>query len=159
MDRALAASPNNRRAIANLIWFLAPRWHGSDAELREMGRECFEGAKRDNLDPSMGLALISAHETISLSTDSSRNGEVRSEEYWRRDPVWSDVRRVFEWILEKHPESVYYRSLYASWACKAHQWALARTQFEQLGDQLVPSCFGGEIPAAGLRLKALVQGR
>jgi len=159
MDRALAASPNNRGAIANLIWLLAPRWHGSDAALRELGRECFESAKRDHLDPCMGMSLIQAHETLNLQTDTSRNGVVRSEEYWRTDPAWSDVRSVFEWILEKYPDSVYYRSLYAFWACKAHQWAVARTQFEQLGDRLVPSCFGGEIPAAQLRLKATVQGK
>jgi hypothetical protein len=162
IKRSLEASPNNREAINNLIWFLAPRWFGSNEDLLRTGRQYFEQARKDHLDPAMALVLIHAHETIvmpgSFSEENSGDAAVYAEEYWKSDPVWKDISRVFEWILQEQPDSAYYRSLYASWACKAGRWTVAREQFEKLGDRVLPGPFGSAVTQAIQKAKALRKG-
>lgn len=157
-ERALAASPSNREAASKLLWMLQPRWFGSKPELVAAGKELFERAKRDNLDPSMAVALIEALKLVVddlvPSDASAADTQAITEEYWRSQEVWLLVRDVYDWILLKHPESSYYRSLYAAVAGRAGKWPLAKKQFEQLGDRLIPAAFSSYIEMEMLRARA-----
>jgi hypothetical protein len=162
VDRALKASPNNDAAISNLIWFLAPRWFGSDEQVLQTGRQYFARAQRDRLSPVMALLLVNAHKQTVMPD--SVPGLKPDEETWHADEtfrtegVWKDVQDVFGWILKTYPDSAYYRSLFAAYACGADRWSVAKEQLQILGDRMVPGAFKSDANAREMKALALARG-
>ena len=125
--RAMEADPDNFDACANKLAYLAA--HGSVEEAVKFGRECATGERWQGRVP---LALIRAHEIAVENLDLPA-----SVAYLQSPDVWADYQQVFTHFLSAHPKGaleVYYRSLYARWACVAEKWAVAREQFQILGD-------------------------
>jgi hypothetical protein len=160
LDRAFKADPNNVEAGHNLLWFLMPRWHGSREMMLAFGRACFTRAKSNGLRAPMALLLLKAHENVLKENgpkgESDYAESQRHEKYWRQAGPTKDVEDVFGWVLERHPESTYYRSSYACYLVNCGRWKEAREQFRILGDRLAPMPFGGP-QAMFLRKQAAIE--
>ena len=65
------------------------------------------------------------------------------ESYFRNSPrAWPDAKRVYEPYLRVRPDDADARSAYCYYACASGHWAVAKEQFEILGDNVVPGYFG-----------------
>ena len=158
LKRAFEADLNNLRAARALLNLTMPRWLGSISQLQAAGRHFFDMACKDDLRPAMAHLLIDAHDFATYKRtfheDEYLDGHLAAE-YWRRPEVWTDVKRVYERILKQEPDSVYWRSRYAFYACKCARWAEAKEQFELLGDRVAPEVFNGEIALHSQRRTAM----
>jgi hypothetical protein len=145
--RAMAADPDNFDACANKLRYLAA--HGEVEEAVKFGRACAAGERWQGRVP---LALIAAHEIAAENLD----GPARLA-YLQSPDVWADYQQVFTRFLSVHPKgalAIYYRSLYAEWACVAEKWTVARDQFHILGDRPDVSAFTSMSTYNYLRRKA-----
>ncbi len=146
--RAMAADPDDYAACTNKLYYLTPRWHGSEEQMLAFGRECLVGG---NWQARLPLVLVDAHVSLADASDDAAA-------YWLRPGVWADVTSVYAGYLRRYPADDLIRGHYAHFACRCHQWRAARDQFAALGDRLTPAVFGedatGELAAARHRVAA-----
>jgi len=158
LDRALKADPNNLGAARAWLQLNMPRWFGSIENLQSVGKGFFALACIDDLHPAMAHLLIDAHDMATRSRtfheDEYLDGHIAAE-YWRRPETWTDVKKVYDRILKQEPDSVYWRSRYAYYACKCARWAEAKEQFDLLGDRVAPEVFNGEVALHSQRMTAM----
>jgi hypothetical protein len=158
LDRAMKTWPNNTPACDSMLWFLRPRWGGTWAQMRSLGRDCFERAKTEGEGPEMLMTLVRAHDGIANDQKLvSHESDARLEavdEYWHHPDVWPDVRDAFEEILRRHPDSSYYQSQYAYYACLCGQWDRAHELLTTLGPSVAPGPFGGTRGLLKMRFQA-----
>jgi hypothetical protein len=146
LDRAFKADPNNVEAGHNLLWFLMPRWNGSREMMLAFGRTCLARAKTQQLIAPMGALLLTAHDNVLMEDGPKDESEYaqsqRHQRYWRQAVPAKDVEDIFGWVLQRFPESGYYRSSYACYLVNCGRLKEAREQFRILGDRLAPMAFG-----------------
>lgn len=127
--RAMAADPDNVGACRQKLFYLDPRWHGSEQELIDFGRDCLAGG---NFRGRVALTLMDAH--IKLM----REGR-RGQDYFRRPAVWEDVRASYEaciraYLPSEGPPAID-RSAYANWAQFAGHDDVALAQVAAMGER------------------------
>src|SRR5262249_10592354 len=121
------ADPDNHHAWNAKLLYLDPKWHGSDKDMLDFGRECVRLGDWDGRMPSVML-----HVRVRLLR---RAEQAKVDDEYRRDPdVWADVKSVLDGNLKRDPDSRYWRSLYADWAISCRQWGEAKRMFDNLGE-------------------------
>ncbi len=120
-QRAMRADPHNPKATNNKMYYLEPKWHGSDEDMIDFGRLLLKQGQWEDRFP---LQLISAH------NKAARYDNI--DLYYRQPDVWPDLEQAFSGFLKRFPDQIGERSRYASYAYKAEQWAIANAQFEIL---------------------------
>jgi hypothetical protein len=130
-DRAMAAYPNDLRACQLKAIFLER--HAGVAERLAFARQCLAGA---NWPSRIPLIVVDTHLRIARFD--------RPEEHLSRPEVWDDVRAALEGYLKRCPNAVYDRTTYAKVACYAGRWAVAKAQFDRLGDDAAYEVFRGK---------------
>jgi hypothetical protein len=123
-QRAMRADPHNTEACSKKMYFLEPKWHGSQEDMITFGRFLLKQERWQDRQP---LQLISAH-TISASYGDE-------DTYYRDADVWQDMDQVFSGFLQRFPEQIHERTRYAYFAVKAQQWKIAHQQFTLLADK------------------------
>jgi hypothetical protein len=132
-DRAMKADPDSQAACNAKLYYLEPKWHGSDGEMVSFAWQC---RNSQNWFGGMPEMLIHVHDTLSGYFPNRAL-------YFRRPGVWRDLQSVYEPLLAAYPENHLNRSAYAVYACACAQWAEARRQFDLLGNNAVAARFGG----------------
>jgi tetratricopeptide (TPR) repeat protein len=122
--KAIELDPDNLEACRAKIYYLEPKWYGSNREMLEFGRQCRDTG---NWEASLPMVLIDAHEALARYVQPP-------EAYFQQPGVWDDIRSVFETRLKRHPELRYERSEFAKWAVLCGQFAEAHRQFQTLGN-------------------------
>lgn len=133
--RAMEVNTNDYDACYKKLYYLEPKWYGSDEEQLAFGRECVQST---NWGGRVPLILLDAHEFI----DGRNKGETQTN-YWRRPEVWSDVQAAFDRFFELNPAATNWYHNYALYAYRAKQW----NKFNELLPKLGPvnySYFGGK---------------
>jgi hypothetical protein len=130
--RAMEADPNNLRACQLKRRYLERQGGGDDAAL-EFARQCLATA---NWSSRIPFVVIDVHANVARFD--------RPGEHFARPDVWADVRACYEGYLQRYPNAVVDRSRYAQYACWAEQWAVAKEQFDKLGDDAVYTAFRGK---------------
>ncbi len=121
--RAMDADPDNVRACHKKMYYLEPKWYGSDEEMLEFGRQC--------LATRLPWLLEDAHITLA-----SNRSDADWQAYWKEPAVWKDIQQLYEAALEADPDSAWIRSRYAKVAFLSEHWKLADTLFNELGDRV-----------------------
>jgi len=117
--RAVRADPGNFTNYSSKQWYLQPRWCGSVQEIIDFGKECVETADWDNK-----LPLI-----LPIALDKASSADAC------KDPgIWKILEMVFSEYLERYPDSIGYRTLYAKLAHAAGKSDIAREQLKILGE-------------------------
>jgi hypothetical protein len=142
--RAMAADPNNFRACSHKMYYLEPKWHGSEQAMVAFGRELLAGG---NWEARLPFQLIEAHWTLSSYGD-------KQGEYFKDPEVWKDIQSVYEPFLKKYPDSVWDRSYYAKYACYSGHWTEAKGQFDRLGEAVLVRAFKDKAELDRLRVEA-----
>lgn len=120
-DRAIKADPDDFAAYRAKIYYLEPKWYGSDDDIWNFG---VESAATKNYAARIPLVLIDA-----------AVGQMKQHPEWFADSQkWPVLESTLRGFLEQYPRSNYYRSVLARFACEGQHWAVAEEQFKILGD-------------------------
>lgn len=93
--RALAADPLNMRALQAKMLYLLPRWHGSEKDMLEFGRQIVKAGQWDY-----------AHPIVALTAYCEEAKLRRPPEYFRkRVDMWKEVESIIEEIHKRYPNS------------------------------------------------------
>jgi hypothetical protein len=134
-NRAMEANTNDYAACKQKLYYLEPKWYGSDSEQLAFGRECLQST---NWGGRVPLTLVDAHDAI----DGRYDGEERMN-YWKRPEVWSDVQAAYDRFFELNPDDIAWYHNYALYAYRAEQWDKLNELIPKLG-RVNYSYFGGK---------------
>lgn len=124
-NRAMTANTNDYTACYKKLYYLEPKWYGSDEEELAFGRECIQSAKWGGRVP---LILVDAHVDIN-----SRNEVSARMSYWKQPGVWEDVQAAYERFFALNPNETGYYHNYAWYAYHAEQWGKLNELIPKLG--------------------------
>lgn len=134
-NRAMEVNTNDYAACKQKLYYLEPKWYGSDEEQLAFGREC---AHSTNWGGRVPLTLVDAHDFIA----GRYKGEAQTN-YWKRPEVWSDVQAAFDRFFELNPDDIGWYHNYALYAYRAEQWDKLNELIPKLGP-VNYSYFGGK---------------
>jgi hypothetical protein len=134
-NRAMKANTNDYFACKQKLYYLEPKWYGSDDEQLTFGRECLHST---NWGGRVPLALVDAHDYINRRNE----GEDKTN-YWKRPEVWSDVQAAYDRFFELNPDATGWYHNYALYAYRAEQWDKLNELLPKLGP-VNYSYFGGK---------------
>ncbi|HEY2081235.1 MAG TPA: hypothetical protein VGI88_00515 [Verrucomicrobiae bacterium] len=124
-NRAMEANTNDYTACSKKLYYLEPKWYGSDAEELAFGRECVQNTKWGGQVP---LTLVDAH----ISIDSRNEGQAQMD-YWKQPEVWADIQAAYDRYFELNPDDIGYYHNYVWYAYQAEQWAKLNELIPKLG--------------------------
>jgi hypothetical protein len=123
-ERAMQACSMNKRACAQKLDWLDPKWHSSREEMLAFGRACRDtGNWRAGLPP----LLADAHLRASL-----RMPKAEQTKYMHSQEVREDIQRVHEEYLKRYPDDHVERSRYAAYCFVCGDYAESHRQFTRL---------------------------
>ena len=135
-NRAMEADTNCYDACLNKLYFLEPKWYGSDEEELAFGRECLNSTKWGGRVP---LILVDAHSYIN-----SRLEGLAQTNYWKQPEVWSDIQASYDRFFELNPDEARYYNNYARYAYLGEQWDKLNELIPKLGEHPNYNFFGGK---------------
>ncbi len=135
-SRAMALNTNNYDACYQKLYYLMPRWYGSDEDLVEFGHECASSQVWGGRVP---LILADAHDMVCRSAS-----EEERRQYFEKKEVWEDIKTAYEKFFELNPEATAWRHNYARHAflCGQYEAFLEQTRLFTGGTNY--AYFGGE---------------
>ena len=114
-ERAMSIDTNNYWACQTKLYYLEPKWYGSERAMLEFGWECVKSKKWGG---SVPLILPEAHDRLARYVPPARKAE-----YYKNTAVWEDIKAAYEKFFELNPKkAVGYRSNYARYAFWCKQW-------------------------------------
>lgn len=113
-DRAMAVDTNCYDACQKKLYYLEPKWYGSDEEQIAFGRECIRST---NWGGHVPLAMLDAHLYIN-----GRLSGLEKTNYWKNPAVWQDLHPAFDRFFELNPDSAGWHHDYAHYAFLCGQW-------------------------------------
>jgi hypothetical protein len=153
-NKAVEAYPDNQDAYSKRMYFLEPKWYGSQQAMLDFGHEC---VATQNFGSGIPLELASAHEALSRYYGNGYSSTPQRQ-YFHDDPsVWPDVCASCVPTLYLFPDDYYVRSLFALYADWCGEYGEAIHQFKLLGDHPDLTVFGSQEQFYELRNEALTQ--
>jgi len=131
-NKAMAADPTYMDAVDNKLEYLRPMWYGSFEEMQQFGDECY---KSENWRAGLPFIKAAKHNRLVVGLD-------KPEEYFALEPVFMEIKSVFEPYLKAEPDDIDRRAKYCEYACQAGRWKEAAEQFKLLGSYLPIRYFG-----------------
>jgi hypothetical protein len=139
--KAAALAPDSTELRKTHLEYLMEE-SDDDDEVLAFGRQLLtEG----NFRAGLPIILAEAHDSIGLKLllEQVTNGPTEgfhplignNKAYFRRPETWADISAVFEGLIREHPESLYYRSLYAMGASAAGRSDVVAEQLDAMGGQ------------------------
>ena len=129
--RAMEADGDDVEACILKMDYLDPKWHGSREEVLAFGQAC---RATKNWRAGITLLAADAHQRVA--------GQMTPQEYRaykKSEPVWGEIRAVYEEYLGHYPEDYSRRSDYATHCCFCGQFAKSDEEFKRVGDKLIGS--------------------
>ena len=113
--RAMNLNSNDFYACNRKLYYLEPKWYGSEEQMLAFGRAC---VRSTNWGGRVPLTLVNAHTNIAryLKFDP----EIQSA-YWKRPGVWPDLKMAYEKYAQLNPETAW-RERYIRYAYWCEQW-------------------------------------
>jgi Domain of unknown function (DUF4034) len=133
-QRAMALDPNNYDACYKKLYYLEPKWYGSEEALLDFGRECVQSKEWGGRVP---LILLDAHLAIRRYYD-----KPKQDDYWKLPEVWPDIQAAFDRFFELNPGVTKWYQNYAWYAYLCGQWDKFNELIPKLG-RVNYSYFGG----------------
>jgi len=147
--RAMAADPDNADACRKKMYYLEPKWHGSQEDMLAFGRELLAAG---NWEARLPFQLVDAHLALAGYAD-------KKETYYKDDRVWKDFQAVYEGYLKRHPDAIWDRTFYAKLACWCERWREAKALFDVLGDQAAVGAFESRAELDRFKSEAAAKGK
>jgi tetratricopeptide (TPR) repeat protein len=132
--RAMIVDSNCLAACRSKLYFLEPKWHGSDDFQLAFGRECVESPQWGGRVP---LMLVEVHEGIARRLE-----EDERKDYWKQPRVWLDVQEAFERYISLNPGETNAYAGYVIYAVRSQRWDKVKELLPKFGPEEY-SRFGG----------------
>ncbi|HYF50088.1 MAG TPA: hypothetical protein VEJ63_11820 [Planctomycetota bacterium] len=142
--RACDADPGNYEVYLRKLYYLEPKWHGSEEDLLSFGKECLASNKWAEKVP---FILVDAHNAVCRSRQNNEN-------YFENPNVYSDIKEVYEGYLKRFPSDHFRRSEYAKYAHYCGDWNKVHELFTILGDNADWRAFNSAMDMVKLRVDA-----
>ena len=120
-DRAMKIDPDSYEACQRKVWYLQPRWDGSQAEAVAFGREC---AKGGNWESKIPMILGKAYSGVGDSAPA----------IYADTSNWSELGPLYREYLKRYPDAVNYRTCFAFHAYNGGHFDTALEEFKILGN-------------------------
>ena len=133
--RAMALDPANYTACQHKMFYLEPKWHGSEADMLAFGRECAASRKWKGRVP---LILAEAHDALARYVPQENR-----DRYWKQPHVWKDIRSAYETYFSSPDAEQRWRHNYVRYAHWCGQWNVLYEQVPKMGWTNYPF-FGGK---------------
>jgi hypothetical protein len=133
-DRALAFPQDHYEAVQLKLWYLQPRWYGSESECLEAARAV---VRSDRFRGQVPLHLYHTHESLAQYFGDGRPG------YWTEPHVWRDIQACFERYFALNGDDTSWRHDYVMCAWRCRQWKALLEEAAKLKWVNYPY-FGGE---------------
>ncbi len=130
---AVKANPQDSEPYKSKYYYLSPKWGGSLEEQFDFARHTFEDAPQTSMAP---IILAKLHWQIYHNE--------KDFDYFRREDVWEETKKVYNEILNRFPNSQESHNWFARTACLAGDFEMARKEFEIIGDDRVMKVWGSE---------------
>ena len=132
---AMKVDSNCVAACRSKLYYLEPKWYGSDYFQLAFGRECVEATQWGGRVP---LMLVEVHDGIAR-----RQKEAEQSKYWKQPAVWLDVQDAFERYLSLNPDKTNAYSGYVLYAIRCQRWDKVKELLPKLGPETY-TVFGGK---------------
>ncbi len=132
--RAMAIDTNCYDACESKLFYLEPKWYGSEEDMIAFGLDCVESREWGGRVP---LILLDAHEAIRRYLD-----KPEQDDYWKRPEVWPDIEASFNRFFELNPDATSWYHNYARYAWRCERWDKLNELIPRLGP-VHYSYFGG----------------
>ena len=119
--RAIQTDPEDATIYAAKVWYLQPRWYGSEMDLVNFGQEYL-----NEPDPP-AASLIEFVKSIAIAWE-------QDPDIYKKDEVWQPVEKAYRQLLSKYPQSTLYRTGFAKHAAQSERWDIVKEQFDLMGD-------------------------
>ena len=133
-DRAIVHPGSRYDALQQKLWYLQPRWYGSERDCLEAAREIL---KSDEFKGNCSLHLYHLHESL------AKFFEDRRPDYWLEPHVWPDIKAAFERYFFLHDTDHGWRHNYVLCAYRCRQWVTLNEELAKL-EYVNHDYFGGE---------------
>lgn len=143
--RAIAHPSARYDALHHKLWYLQPRWHGSERECLEVARDVL---KSDEFRGNCPLHLYHLHESLAKYFENVR------PDYWLEPHVWADIKASFDRYFSFPEAHEGWRHNYVLSAYRCRQWDTLNEELAKL-NSVNYDYFGGE--AAFQQIKAEAQ--
>ncbi|MBI2929640.1 MAG: hypothetical protein HYY24_28600 [Verrucomicrobia bacterium] len=122
-ERALAWPENHYEAVRWKLWYLEPRWHGSEQECLETARAA---VRSDRFRGRVPLLLYHTHESLATYFKDQRPG------YWLEPHVWPDLKEAFTRYFDLNGDDTDWRHNYVMCAWRCQQWKTLTEEIPKL---------------------------
>jgi len=125
--------------------YLMPKWHGSEDEVLEFGRQCLTDT---NAVKRARLTIVDIHEELEWyhRPRDPESGKASSKvhlPYYRDPAVWRDIRTAFERFFSEQLDSHGWHHNFALHAWRAQDWKILNAEIPKLG-KINYKYFGGQ---------------
>jgi len=136
-NRSMAINPNDYDACSAKLYYLEPKWYGSQEAMLDFGRECVHNT---NWGGHVPLILMDAHHAIyTRYVDPSEKTN-----YWNQPYVWADLKASFDRFFELNPGAVGSHHDFAWYAYQCGQWDEFNRQLSLFSTGTNYDYFGGK---------------
>jgi hypothetical protein len=140
--RAVADDPDAYEAYVRKMYYLTPKWHGSDEDQFAFGRECLATQRWESRIPFL---LLQSHDNIyegrwrqlrqqatTQQEASTARNRARTEFYATHPEVWPDIQKLYDGYLAWNPKAVYDMADYAQFALMCGHLDVAKKQVDRM---------------------------
>ncbi len=143
-ERAIVFPRERYDAVDMKLWYLQPRWYGSEEACLAAAREVL---KSDQFDGNVPLHLYHLHESLARYFGDSRPN------YWTEPQVWPDIKASFERYFQLNGDDNSWRHNYVMCAWRCEQWKVLDDQIAKL-TSVDYDYFGGKKAFEDMKQKA-----
>jgi hypothetical protein len=153
-ERAMSLDTNNAAACSAKLYYLEPRWYGTNDEALAFGRECLHSAKWGGGVPLVVQAeydcnnrLVDLFYRQELQSHIGKGfGEVTAPpdlpEDLKHNFTWDEVDAAYQKYLKNQPDDLIERQQYICFAAKAERWDIVNAQLPLIGNVHSVEIFG-----------------
>ena len=143
-ERAIAFPENRYTAVQQKLFYLEPRWYGSERECLAEARDIL---KSDQFTGTVPLTLYYTHESLAGYFNTNR------PDYWTEPHVWKDIKASFDRYFQLNGDDTSYRHNYVLCAWRCHQWKTFEEEAAKL-KWVNYDYFGGKAAFEDMKRKA-----
>lgn len=130
-SRGVALNPNDYELYSHYMYYLEPKWHGSDEQMLN-----FVKVSNAPKNWKAGLPLLLADYHSSMAAY-----EENQLVYFKRPEVWKDIKDCYEEFLQRYPNAMVERTKYMRFAAYCKQIEVGKEQLRLLAGNVMPSAF------------------
>jgi hypothetical protein len=147
--RAVADDPDAYEAYVRKMYYLTPKWHGSNEDQFAFGRECLATKRWESRIPFL---LLQSHDNIyegrwrqlrqqatTQQEASTARNRARAEFYATHPEVWPDIQKLYDGYLAGNPKAVYDMADYAQFALMCGHLDVALKQVDRMAAVPAPA--------------------